>query len=81
MSGCLDNLQIPNIDVGEKRNKYASIISGVLVSIFYPTTRSQIAFPTRINYLNHILIFLFISSSLDGGSLLMLQQFIRKRRN
>lgn len=30
MSGCLDNLQIPNIDVGEKRNKYASIISGVL---------------------------------------------------
>ena len=43
MSGCLDNLQIPNIDVGEKRNKYASIISGVLVSIFHPTTKVYIS--------------------------------------
>ena len=40
MSGCLDNLQIPNVDVGEKRNKYASIVSGVLVSIFHATTKA-----------------------------------------
>jgi len=30
MSGCLDNMQIPHVEVGEKRNKYASIISGIL---------------------------------------------------
>ena len=32
MSGCLDNMQIPQVEVGEKRNKYASILSGILVS-------------------------------------------------
>lgn len=30
MSGCLDNMQIPQVEVGEKRNKYASILSGIL---------------------------------------------------
>ena len=37
MAGCLDNVQLPNvegcIDVGEKRNKVASIVAGILVSI------------------------------------------------
>ena len=32
MSGCLDNMQVPTVEVGEKRNKYASILSGILVS-------------------------------------------------
>ena len=36
MAGCLDNVQLPNVDgcveVGDKRNKVASIISGILVS-------------------------------------------------
>jgi len=34
MAGCLDNMQLPNvegcIEVGDKRNKFASIISGIL---------------------------------------------------
>jgi len=30
MSGCLDSVQMPNVEVGEKRNKYASILSGIL---------------------------------------------------
>lgn len=34
MAGCLDNVQLPNvegcIDVGEKRNKVASIVAGIL---------------------------------------------------
>jgi len=34
MAGCLDNVQLPNVDgcveVGDKRNKFASIISGIL---------------------------------------------------
>jgi len=30
MSGCLDNMQVPTVEVGEKRNKYASILSGIL---------------------------------------------------
>ena len=32
MSGCLDNMQVPTVEVGEKRNKYASFLSGILVS-------------------------------------------------
>jgi len=30
MSGCLDSMQMPQVEVGEKRNKYASILSGIL---------------------------------------------------
>lgn len=34
MAGCLDNMQLPNVEgcveVGDKRNKFASIISGIL---------------------------------------------------
>ena len=35
MAGCLDNAQMPNLDnlnLGERRNKVASIVAGVLVS-------------------------------------------------
>ena len=37
MAGCLDNFQFPTCEgfnMGERRNKFAAIVSGVFVSVY-----------------------------------------------
>jgi hypothetical protein len=88
MSGCLENLRLPQFEwmqVGDRRNKVASIAAGILVNLievlhylfFTLICQNRIIFV----YSFQLFVIFFFSSSADGGLPLTQQHAIPTRSN